>query len=98
MKQIYLLITILALVFLFSCNHAGNNNESVNQVDTMSYTGVVLDAAMNSVFIITAKNDTLSFGYPNLERSKIQNFMLNDTITVNTQADTVISIINKSTH
>lgn len=56
------------------------------------FTGVVLDAAMNSCIILTAAGDTLNFGYPELDRSKIESFMLNDTITVTTAEDTVCSI------
>ena len=70
--------------------------ESASAQDTVSYTGVVIDGAMNSIFIKMPAGDTLSFGYPNLNRDKIQNYIINDTVTVNTQADTVISIMNDS--
>lgn len=100
MKQL-LVLTALPFV-LFACGNTGTEEATevftpVTPVaDTVAHTGVVIDAAMNSVFIKTTAGDTLSFGYPELDRAKIQSFMLNDTITVSTVADTVVTITNKT--
>lgn len=108
-KMNFFAVAALALVAV-AC---GNNNQKAEAADDCencadcktanekSVSGVVLDAAMNSVFIITPAGDTLSFGYPELNREKIASFELNDTITVNlavveidgVQKDTVTSIV-----
>lgn len=106
MKLIQIMLVSLLAFIGVSCSNTGGDTsaaeepqsapESTPAKDTVSYTGVVIDGAMNSIFIKAATGDTLSFGYPNLNHEKIQSYMINDTVTVNTQADTVISIINDS--
>lgn len=106
MKWIQIIFAGLMAFAGLSCSNTGGNTPGTEELqpapatisarDTVSYTGVVIDGAMNSIFIKGETGDTLSFGYPNLDRSKIQNYMINDTVTVNTQADTVICIINDS--
>lgn len=95
-----MLVSLLAVAGI-SCSNTGGNTSAPEEpqpaTDTVSYTGVVIDGAMNSIFIKTAAGDSLSFGYPNLNHEKIQSYMINDTVTINTRADTVISIINDST-
>lgn len=107
MKLIQIMLVSLLALTGISCSNTGGNTssspeelqpagESTPAKDTVSYTGVVIDGAMNSIFIKTAAGDTLSFGYPNLNHEQIQSYMINDTVTVHTRADTVISIINNS--
>lgn len=101
-KQLSIALFILPL--LFACANTGSNEvdpatqttDQTAPADTVAYTGVVIDAAMNSLFLKVPSGDTLSFGYPELDRAKIQSFQLNDTLTVNTVADTVVTIINQT--
>ena len=44
--------------------------------------GVAFDGAMNSIFLRTAKGDSVSFGYPELEPSRRVSWMIGDTISV----------------
>lgn len=49
---------------------------------TQMVCGVAFDGAMNSIFLRTAKGDTVSFGYPELEPAKRVSWMIGDTITI----------------
>lgn len=44
--------------------------------------GIVCDATMNTVAIVTDKNDTLSFSTMNANKEEVDGLLLNDTLEV----------------
>lgn len=50
--------------------------------DVHSSKGVVWEATMNTVGIVTANNDTLSFSTMNADKKGVDGLLLNDTLQV----------------
>ena len=48
----------------------------------ISSKGVVCDATMNTVTIVTNKNDTLSFSTMDASKDEVNGLLLNDTLEV----------------
>ena len=49
---------------------------------TSTVKGIICDATMNTLTIVTEANDTLSFGTANAEKTATDGILLNDTATV----------------
>lgn len=104
--KILKVLTICALSLCLSacCNNSNKQAAEVAEESAKTITGVVLDGAMNSIFIITSNNDTLSFGYPEIDKTKVDSYMIGDTVVVNFitvtidghPQDSVTSVVNVS--
>ena len=96
-KILTLILSAAALLFVVSCSNSKTNsngdsccNDSAKCTEkTTACTdgnqmvcGVAFDGAMNSIFLRTAKGDTVSFGYAELEPSKRVSWMIGDTVKI----------------
>ncbi len=99
--------TLLA-VSMLSCveekNAGGQQNETNDStelvVDTaMQVTGVAIDGAMNSVYLLVGE-DTVEFSYPDLDSQYRASWEIDDTLTVRyyvtENGDSVTQVINES--
>ncbi|MDD2961510.1 MAG: hypothetical protein PHR45_05455 [Muribaculaceae bacterium] len=109
MKNLVFLIPLLALISSCcgknssTCQSNCCTSDSIkitkNLGDTASFCGIAIDGAMNSILICTADGDTLSFGYPEINPSSKDSWMIGDTMIVRTVKingiDSVITLRQK---
>ena len=106
-KLIFVFAIMCALPMFTSCikdkpADDGQTDQLVSDTDTVvtqEVTGVAVDGAMNSVYLLVG-NDTLEFSYPDLDSDDRDAWDINDTLTVKyveTQnGDSVIQVINEA--
>lgn len=96
-KLVYLLLMSATALSFVACGNTSGAEESdttrvsitpeevanVNQVGAeQSIIGVAIDAAMNSVLLLTPEGDSVMCSYPDLPPAKRASWNMGDTITV----------------